>query len=967
MAATKRTQSNKPDFPKLEEDILAFWEKKEIFQQSLEKTRDGKPFVFFEGPPTANGMPGIHHVLARAYKDVIPRYQTMRGRFVERKAGWDTHGLPVELQVEKELKISGKPEIEKYGIAAFNAKCRESVWQYQDAWERLTKRIGYWIDLEHPYITYHNDYIESLWWIIKQVWDKGLLYKGYKVVPHCPRCGTALSSHEVALGYEEVTEESVYVKFRLVNEPDTYMLSWTTTPWTLPGNVALAVGRDITYAKIKVGKEYYIVAQNIADSLFGKYKEVDTCQGVDLVGMSYEPLFSIAALQNATAHKVYTADFVTTEEGTGIVHTAVMYGEDDYQLGEKVGLPKHHTVDENGNFTADVAQWAGQFVKDKDVERGIINYLEEQNLLLRATPYKHSYPFCWRCDTPLLYYAKNSWFVRMSELKDRLIKANQTIKWTPAYIQQGRFGEWLNELKDWAFSRERYWGTPLPIWEADDGDCVCIGSREELRALAKQPDMITDDFDMHRPYIDDVVVLKDGKEYHRVPEVVDVWFDSGAMPFAQWHYPFTNTERIDKGTHYPADYIAEAIDQTRGWFYTLLAVATLLDKEPPYKSVTCLNLILDEHGKKMSKSRGNVVDPFAAIRKYGADPLRWYLYTMNQPGETKLFSEKQLEDVVKKVWLILWNVLTFWQMYRGEDTDSEQASEHILDRWVTARLQALVQDVTIQLEGYQVTEAARALTAFINDLSTWYVRRSRNRFKSGGRQQQAAAATLRRVLSVLAQLMAPFAPMFADIIYRAVKRKKNPASVHLTDWPEPEKLSQDTELIQTMELVRKAVELGHNLRKQEKIKVRQPLSQLIIQGALDQEYRNLVQEELNVQEVIAVDTLPSGSEFVTAYDHDVKVALDTTITDELREQGLAREIVRHINAMRKDAQLTVNDSITMYYESNSDRVIGVIQHYKSDICQEIIAKDCLPGIPENIDARTVIELDGSKASFGIKT
>ncbi|MBN1983749.1 MAG: isoleucine--tRNA ligase, partial [Chitinivibrionales bacterium] len=645
-------KDTRPDFPAMEEEILRFWEQENIFKKTLEKTKDGKSFVFFEGPPTANGKPGIHHVLARAYKDIILRYKTMQGFFVERKAGWDTHGLPVELQVEKELKISGKPDIEKYGIAQFNEKCEQSVWKYKKEWEELTKRIGFWLDLDSPYVTYENEYIESLWWIIRQIWDKDLLYKGHKVVPHCPRCGTALSSHEVAQGYKSVEENSVFIKFKVVGEKDTSILSWTTTPWTLPGNVALAVGEAIEYVKIKVGKEMYICAKAVVERLFEKYKEIETFTGADLIGMKYEQLFDIPALQSETSHQVYTADFVNTDEGTGVVHTAVMYGEDDYQLGEKVGLPKHHTVDENGTFTDEVPGLAGKFVKDKEVEKAIISDLQDRGLLLKEEMYTHDYPFCWRCDTPLLYYAKDSWFIRMSSLKEQLIKNNEEINWVPGYIKHGRFGEWLNELKDWAFSRERYWGTPLPIWESEDGDRICIGSREELKQLAKDPSKVIKDFDLHRPFVDDIVLMKDGKEYRRVKEVIDVWFDSGAMPFAQWHYPFENKERIDKGVSFPAAFISEAIDQTRGWFYTLLAVSTLLDKGAPYKNIICLGHILDNKGQKMSKSRGNVVDPFEMIGKYGADTVRWHLFTMNQPGDSKLFDEKHLGDVLRKNWMI---------------------------------------------------------------------------------------------------------------------------------------------------------------------------------------------------------------------------------------------------------------------------------------------------------------------------
>jgi len=952
----------------MEEEVLKFWEKENIFKRTLDKTKDGQSFVFFEGPPTANGKPGIHHVLSRAYKDVIPRYKTMQGFFVERKAGWDTHGLPVELQVEKELKISGKPEIEKYGIEKFNQKCKESVWKYKKEWEDMTKRVGFWLDLDNAYITYENNYIESLWWIIKQVWDKKLLYKGHKVVPHCPRCGTALSSHEVALGYDDVTEDSVFIKFKVKNKENTFFLSWTTTPWTLPGNVALAVGEDIDYVKIKEGKEEFIVAKSVAEKVLEKSKVVEKLKGKDLVGLEYEPLFDIEPLKKDTAYKVYAADFVNTEEGTGIVHTAVMYGEDDYQLGEKVGLPKYHTVDENGNFTEQVVKWAGKFVKDKNVEQGIIGDLKERDLLYKTEPYTHSYPFCWRCDTPLLYYAKDSWFIRMSQLKEQLIKNNKDINWVPGYIKEGRFGEWLNEVKDWAFSRERYWGTPLPIWQAEDGDSICIGSIDELKELAKDKSRLGDKIDLHRPFVDDIVLEKNGKEYKRIKEVADVWFDSGSMPFAQWHYPFKNKERIDQGISFPAEFIAEAVDQTRGWFYTMLAVATLLDKGAPYKNVICLGLILDEKGQKMSKSKGNVVNPFMIMDKFGADTLRWHFFTMNQPGETKLFDEKQLEDVTRRNWMILWNVLSFWQMYAGDFEAKPEVirPKYILDKWILAKLNYLVKRVTSYLDIYAVTEAGREINSFINQLSTWYLRRSRGRFKKGGEEKKQALKTLHFSLLELSKLLAPFVPFLAESLFKQIK-PKDAVSVHLSDWPKENRGHANAELIKKMDIVRQAVELGHSLRKDNQIKVRQPLSQFIINhAALTDDLTELIKEEVNVQEVIFTDRLPSGDEFITKDSGTLKVSLDTTITDELKYKGIVRELVRHINAMRKDANLTIDDTITVYYQITDEELMGIIKRYKDDLCREVLATNCLKDIPDNVDLKKVIDISGKKIIFAIK-
>jgi isoleucyl-tRNA synthetase len=967
-------QDSKPNFPKMEKEVLKFWEKESIFEKTLKKTKDGKSFVFFEGPPTANGKPGIHHVLARAYKDIILRYKTMQGFFVERKAGWDTHGLPVELQVEKELKISGKPEIDKYGVEKFNKKCRESVWKYKKEWEEMTKRIGFWLDLDHPYITYENDYIESLWWIIKQAWDKGLLYKGHKVVPHCPRCGTALSSHEVALGYKEVTENSVYIKFKVIGQENTFILSWTTTPWTLPGNVALAVGEEIEYVKVKQDKEEYIFAKAVVERLEGKYKVIEEMKGKDLIGLEYEPLFDIKSLRSDNAYKVYTADFVNTEEGTGVVHTAVMYGEDDYQLGEKVGLPKHHTVDENGNFTKDVEKWAGKFVKDKDVEKGIVADLQERGLLYKEEMYKHDYPFCWRCYTPLLYYAKDSWFIRMSQLKNQLIKNNEDINWVPGYIKHGRFGEWLNELKDWAFSRERYWGTPLPIWECDKcGERKCIGSVEELKAKSLQSTDYGRRLDLHRPFVDNIKLkCKCGGIMKRVKEVIDAWFDSGSMPFAQWNYPFENKKRIDNGISFPAQYISEGIDQTRGWFYTLLAVSTLLDKGAPYKNIICLNLILDSKGQKMSKSKGNIVDPFEMMDKYGADTLRWHFFTMNQPGDTKLFDEKQLADVVRKNWMILWNVLSFWKMY-SQSTDHKQRitvplSKHVLDCWVIAELQLIIKNVTKHLDNYQVTEAGRLIGNFINELSTWYLRRSRSRFKQKGEDKQHALKTLQYIIIELAKLLAPFAPFVAESLFReASGPKSKQKSVHLADWPKFDAKLFDEKIIDSMQVVRQAVELGHSLRKEHQIKVRQPLAQFVILNtSLNSEFIELIKEEVNVQEVIQAKKVSISNEFVTKGNSVITVALDITITDELKEQGIIREMVRHINAMRKDARLTINDTITVYYEIADKELDGIFQHYQKEVVREVIATSCLKGLPDNIDLKKVLEIMGKKVLFGIK-
>ncbi len=976
-------ENTKPNFPETEEKVLRFWEKEKIFETSLERTKNGKPFVFFEGPPTANGRPGIHHVLSRAYKDVIPRYKTMRGFFVERKAGWDTHGLPVELEVEKQLKLSGKPDIEKYGIEKFNEKCKESVWKYKTEWEQMTKRIGFWLDLEHPYITYENTYIESLWWIIKQIWEKRLLYRGYKVVPHCPRCGTALSSHEVAQGYKEITEESVYVKFRLkdsltlnkgkkkkADKANTFFLSWTTTPWTLPGNVALAVGKNISYVKVKQGDDVYILAKDRLTILDGKHKILEEMKGQDLVGIEYEPLYPFIPLEGKKAYYVAAADFVTIAEGTGIVHTAVMYGEDDYALGEKLGLPKHHTVDQAGRFTQEVKPWAGKFVNE--AEKDIVADLRKRSLLYKSEQHKHSYPFCWRCDSPLLYYAKDSWFVAMSKLRKQLIANNQQVNWVPPYVKTGRFGEWLNEVKDWAFSRERYWGTPLPIWVCQQCQHTeCLGSIDEL-AERSATKIDRKKLDLHRPYIDNISLTcsKCGGTMRRVPEVADVWFDSGAMPFAQWHYPFENKERVDSGAAFPAGYIAEAIDQTRGWFYTLLAVSTLLGKGPAYKNVVCLGHVLDAKGQKMSKSKGNVIDPFTAIKQYGSDPIRWHLFTMSQPGESKMFDLKGVEEAVKKHFLILWNVLSFYAMYKQSPVTKKIVSTNILDRWVMAKLNVLIADVTDKLEQYSVTSACREVGFFVQELSTWYIRRSRNRFKGNEAERDQALHTLQTVLLTVSKLLAPFTPFFAEHIYRQVSKNEQDAvtSVHLCSWPTPDLPLIDRKLLHGMDVLRKAIELGHALRKEQRLKVRQPLSQFILVGAqsFDPELMRLIQEELNVKEVILSKKLPKGAEFVSQLSGTLTVALDTTVTDELKIEGIVREFTRHINSMRKDARLSMSDVITLYYEIENDDIRKIFEVYGHRISKEVIAAQHLKGIPDNVDVKKVLDIQGKKVLFGIK-
>ncbi|MDP2587119.1 MAG: isoleucine--tRNA ligase [Candidatus Komeilibacteria bacterium] len=975
------------NFPKLEEEILDFWKQQDIFKKTLKKESPRGPFTFYEGPPTANGKPGIHHVLARAFKDLIPRFKTMQGFLVERKAGWDTHGLPVELQVEKALKISGKPEIEKYGVEEFNKQCKQSVWQYQEEWEKLTQRIGFWLDLENPYVTYHKDYIESLWYIFKKIYERGLLYQGHKVVPHCPRCGTALSSHEVAQGYKEVTEPSVYVKFKVktgnsfVKKGD-YILSWTTTPWTLPGNVALAVGEKIDYVKVYVPGEgaeaseklsassvkmqilsdnYYILAKSLAQQVLGDYKIVSEFKGRDLIGLEYEPLFPgaipVETENYQNAFKVYPADFVTTSDGTGVVHTAVMYGEDDYNLGTAVSLPKHHTVDEAGKFIIDFPGLTGKFVKNKEAEETVINHLKQNGLFFSSVDYTHDYPFCWRCSTPLLYYAKNSWFIKMSALSQDLIKENQAINWIPEHIKNGRFGEWLAGVKDWAISRERYWGTPLPIWVCADCQTIkVIGSYQELAEATGLSKPTEKDFDPHKPYIDEYKLkCSCGGQMSRVKEVADCWFDSGSMPLAQFHYPFENKEKVDSHSYYPADYICEAIDQTRGWFYTLLAVGVLMAKGAPYKNVICLGHINDAQGQKMSKSKGNIVDPWEVINQWGADALRFHLYTVNQPGESKNFDIKNVAEVVKKNFLILFNVLTFYKTYAttGQLPEKSSQSKNVLDQWIIAKLNQLLVSVTENLEQYNIFSAGRSISEFINELSTWYLRRSRDRFKSDDEQdKQAAIDTLGFVLLTVAKVMAPFTPFVAEELYQQLGGQKE--SVHLEDWP-ASSTKFDEKILSNMEIVRKIVELALAKRDEAGIKVRQILAELKVKGAkLTDEFSDLIKDEVNIKEV------------VYKKGESVLVELDTTLTDELKAEGLFRELVRTVNQLRKEAGLTINDKVEIYYQSQSAMVNKVINLFKNELLKNTLSKSVLEGGLDNSLISKEVEINGEKVTISLK-
>ncbi|HTY39831.1 MAG TPA: class I tRNA ligase family protein [Candidatus Paceibacterota bacterium] len=1174
---SKRLVEGEFSLPKAEEQALKFWEAEKVFEKSLALRQKGRRFVFFEGPPYANGKPGIHHVLARIMKDIMLRYKTMQGFEVPRKGGWDTHGLPVEIAAEKALGLKTKADIERFGIQKFNEEAKKAVWLYKDEWETLTRRIGYWLDLKNAYITYTSDYVESLWWIFAQMAKKKLLYKGHKVVPWCARCGTALSSHELAQGYKEVEDESVYMKFRLrpgqkigknfKTDDKTYILSWTTTPWTLPGNVALAVGEKISYAALRVDgtPELFILASELVGSVF-KDKRVeishDHIRGEELVGLEYEPLFKVPALKKPAAYKVYAADFVTTTDGTGVVHTAVMYGEDDYKLGVKVGLPQHHTVTEEGTFTKEVPDVAGLLVKAKETEQKIFTHLEKHKFLLRTEKYKHEYPHCWRCGTPVLYFARDSWFIGMSKLRSQLLNGNKNIHWVPKHVKEGRFGEWLREVKDWNLSRERYWGTPLPIWECakckthevvgslDELDRRQGGSRNEyyimrhgeaesnvlhmldsgqrefhlttmgreqanaaakllknkkidiiissditraketaqiaakalgvkkikydkrlreinlgkeltgqferdyslkyptyedrfekrpeggeslrdvrarayslLQELEKEhsgkrilivaheypiwmyfhmalgwterqavaekvardgdnshhpepfvtfaapsvlaykliPRDSTGLADPHRPFVDTVTFKcrKCKAPMRRIPEVADVWFDSGAMPFAQQHYPFENKATIDEGLMYPADYISEGMDQTRGWFYTLLAVATTLGYEAPYKNVVCLGLINDKYGQKMSKSKGNIIEPFSVIDKYGVDAVRWYFYTATPPGDTKNFDEVEVGKALRRYHLILWNSLVFWKTYADRNAKPVAGKIHVLDAWIMARLNETVQQVTDALERYEIREAALALEVLTDDLSRWFIRRSRRRLQKPESQKDlaSASATLGTVLMTVAKLTAPFTPFFGEALYQELRRETDPASVHLADWPNPDKKLVDKKLIAGMAEVRTLASAALAKRAELGIKVRQPLQKLEARdeklAKVSKELLEILKDEANVKEVRFNKKLAADIE------------LDTIITSELKAEGILRELMRAIQGLRAEARLTPGHRIHLGIEAAG--VIGATAAAHPDFFKkEVGAKDVVFKKLEKFDAELQFDVDGVPVWLGLR-
>jgi isoleucyl-tRNA synthetase len=854
---------------RMEEEVLNYWKDQDVFHQSIELRQGAPEYVFFEGPPTANGRPGVHHVLARAFKDIFPRYKTMRGFHVTRRGGWDTHGLPVEIEVEKKLGFTNKQQIEDFGIAKFNELCRESAFTYIRDWEKLTDRIAFWVDLETAYITYKNEYIESIWAILKNYWDRGLIYRGFKVVPYCPRCGTPLSDHEVALGYDEATDPSVFVRFQLLDRPGESFLVWTTTPWTLPANVAIAAHPDVDYVVVERTlhddhSEKLILAEALLPAVFGDgpVKVVERLKGKDLAGTGYQPLYSFLPLEKP-AHRVVLADFVTTEDGTGLVHIAPAFGADDMAVSLAEDLPILQTVQADGGFRPEVKPWSGVFVKEADPS--ITADLEARGLLFKAGTYTHTYPFCWRCSTPLLYYALPTWYIRTSEFKDRMVALNEKINWYPGHIKNGRFGNWLSNNVDWALGRNRYWGTPLPVWECQGCDHMEIAG--SVQDLSEKTGRDLSGIDMHRPHVDEITYACPHcqSEMRRVSELIDVWFDSGSMPYAQWHYPFENQEEFK--AHFPADFICEAVDQTRGWFYSLHAISTLLMDDVCYKNVICLGLVLDSEGRKMSKSRGNMVSPWEVIDKHGADAMRWYLYTASPPGQERRFSADLVGEVVRNFTLTLWNTYSFFVTYANLDGWKPEPGSKIeyspLDRWLRSALHTLVRDVTQALETYDVLNATRPIEAFIDQLSNWYLRRSRRRFwkSESDLDKQAAYATLHEALVTLSKLLAPTMPFLAETLYQNLVcsvEPNAPASVHLADWPEYDAGAIDETLNREMTLVMRLASLGHAARNKANRKVRQPLSEVAFavrnaeETAALEKYADLLEDELNVKQARAL-------------------------------------------------------------------------------------------------------------------
>lgn len=1049
------------NFKDRELEILEFWKSIDL-QHKLEEANEGQEnFTIYDGPPTANGKPHIGHVLTRSIKDLFPRYRRMKGQHVVFKAGWDTHGLPVELEVEKSLGIDGKEQIESYGVEAFIQKCRESVWKYKGEWEDLSDRLAFSADMEHPYVTYENSYIESVWWSLKQVWDKGLLYNGFKVVPYCPRCGTALSSHEVAQGYKDVVDTSVYVRFKVKDE-DAYFAVWTTTPWTLPSNVALCVNPNDEYALIELNNQAkegvsselaevfqedlkYYVATQLADTVFGEgnYNVLKTCKGQDLVGLHYEPLLPFAneAIEKSKKDALYVLsdNYVTMDDGTGIVHMAPAFGEDDARVGQANNLPFVQLVDTEGKMTSETREFAGLFVKEAD--QGIMELLEKENKLLIRQPYEHSYPHCWRCDTPLIYYARNTWFIAMTKLRDRLLANNDRINWIPETVKTGRFGNFIANVVDWGLSRERYWGTPLPIWQCPDcGHEHCIGSVEELRSMS---DNCPEDLDLHKPYIDRVHIAcpECGSQMHRVKEVIDGWYDSGSMPFAQYHYPFENKEFFEE--HFPANFISEAQDQTRGWFYSLLAISTLLFDQASFENVIVMGLVQDKDGKKMSKHLGNVVDPWDILNKQGADAVRWYFYHNSQPWLPARFSHEAVLEGQRKFMATLWNTLAFYVLYA--DIDAFDPTEYsldyealnVMDRWLLAELYKLIHTVDNYLEHFDATGAARSIQDFTETLSNWYVRRSRERFWASGMEQDKINAfmTLYTAMETLARLSAPFVPFISEYVYQTLVKTTNeeaPLSVHLTSFPEAPAEWRDEDLLEEMDYLIDLVQLGRAARNNSNVKNRQPLAKAIVVSPqpLSDELSQVLKDELNIDEIeyslsddglmshrfkpqlktlgkklgpkipkvktlletidgdkawaeleqtgsltLVVDgesvVLDKGDLLIsqvsregyeTMQDEEATIALDLTLTPELINRGLVREVISKVQNMRKQAGFEVTDRIILFVEGSED-LNKAISDASDLIKDEVLADDL---VFEKNDSSQVWDINGHETYLAVE-
>ena len=960
------------NFVEREKNIEKFWEDEQIFKKSIDSRKQGPTYTFYDGPPTANGKPHIGHVLTRVIKDMIPRYRAMKGYMVPRKAGWDTHGLPVELEVEKMLGLDGKEQIEQYGLEPFIEHCKESVWKYKGMWEKFSNTVGFWADMEHPYVTYHNSFIESEWWALKEIWNKGLLYKGFKIVPYCPRCGTPLSSHEVAQGYKDVKERSAIAKFPVKGE-DAYILAWTTTPWTLPSNVALCVNPDETYVKVKMKEDgtVYYMAQALCDTVLGEgtYDVLETFVGKDLEYKEYEPLFDYAVATCEKQHKkafyIVCDNYVTLTDGTGVVHIAPAFGEDDSKVGRKYDLPFVQLVDGKGEMTKETP-WAGMFCKKADPE--VLKALRENGLLFSAPVFEHSYPHCWRCDTPLIYYARESWFIKMTAVKDDLIRNNNTINWIPESIGKGRFGDWLENVQDWGVSRNRYWGTPLNIWECECGCQHAIGSQAELKSMspnytdvvkkyAKEMDQEANgEVELHRPFIDDVTITcpKCGKQMHRVPEVIDCWFDSGSMPFAQHHYPFENKELFEQ--QFPADFISEAVDQTRGWFYSLLAISTLIFNKAPYKNVIVLGHVQDENGQKMSKSKGNAVDPFDALQTYGADAIRWYFYINSAPWLPNRFHGKAVIEGQRRFMGTLWNTYAFFVLYANIDNFDatkytlEYDKLPVMDKWLLSKLNSLIKEVDDDLGNYRIPEAARALQDFVDDMSNWYVRRSRERFWAKGMEQDKINAymTLYTALVTVAKVAAPMIPFMTEDIYQNLVRsldKEAPESIHLCDFPVANEAHIDKDLEAKMEEVLKVVVLGRAARNTANIKNRQPIGRMFVKAetALPEFYQEIIQEELNVKKVEFTD--------------DVRAFTSYSFKPQLRTVG--RKYGKYVNEIKEilagldgnQAMDTLNETDLLSFETQDGTKVELA---KEDL---LIDMAQVPGFVSEGDNFVTVVLD----------